>query len=128
MRTPLKFALKRGSMKLRTLEARGAPPVGLAGTATGPCVAADEAAARCTVAGAAAATMTGCTKGAEAAVDTSKVADTIKTQEAGWQKAYADDAATIHVRAHGVEERCTLSGTRHASRLDNDSFEESISL
>src|SRR3954454_23908064 len=33
---------------------------------------------------------TGCTKGAEAAPDTLKIADTIKTQEAGWQKAYAD--------------------------------------
>ena len=32
----------------------------------------------------------GCTKGAEAAADTSKVADSIKAQEAGWQKAYAD--------------------------------------
>jgi len=34
--------------------------------------------------------MSGCTKGAEAAPDTSKIADTIKAQEAGWQKAYAD--------------------------------------
>ena len=34
--------------------------------------------------------MSGCTKGAEAAVDTSKIADSIKAQEAGWQKGYAD--------------------------------------
>lgn len=33
---------------------------------------------------------TGCTKGAEAAADTSKIADSIKAQEAGWEKAYAD--------------------------------------
>src|SRR4051795_12786372 len=32
----------------------------------------------------------GCTKGAEAATDTAKIADTIKAQEAQWQKAYAD--------------------------------------
>lgn len=39
---------------------------------------------------AAAFAITGCTKGVEAAADTSKVADTIKAQEAGWEKAYAD--------------------------------------
>lgn len=39
---------------------------------------------------AAALAISGCTKGADAAVDTSKIADTIKAQEAGWQKAYAD--------------------------------------
>jgi len=33
--------------------------------------------------------MTGCTRGAEAAGDTSKVADSIKAQEAQWDKAYA---------------------------------------
>jgi ketosteroid isomerase-like protein len=42
------------------------------------------------LASAAAFTMTGCTKGAEAAVDTTKIADSIKAQEAGWQKGYAD--------------------------------------
>lgn len=34
--------------------------------------------------------VSGCTKGAEAASDTSKIADTIKSQEAQWEKAYAD--------------------------------------
>jgi ketosteroid isomerase-like protein len=34
--------------------------------------------------------VTGCTKGAEAAVDTSKISDSIKAQEAQWQKGYAD--------------------------------------
>jgi len=34
--------------------------------------------------------LSGCTKGAEAAADTSKIADAIKAQEAGWQKGYAD--------------------------------------
>src|SRR3954471_1914235 len=34
--------------------------------------------------------MTGGTKGAEAAADTSKIADAIKAQEAGWLKGYAD--------------------------------------
>jgi ketosteroid isomerase-like protein len=34
--------------------------------------------------------MSGCTKGAEAAVDTSKIADSIKAQEAAWQKGYDD--------------------------------------
>ena len=34
--------------------------------------------------------ITGCTKGAEAAADTTKIADTIKAQEAGWMKAYGD--------------------------------------
>ena len=33
--------------------------------------------------------VTGCTRGAEAAGDTSKVADSIKAQEAQWDKAYA---------------------------------------
>ena len=42
------------------------------------------------LAGAAAFAMTGCTKGAVAAVDTSKVSDSIKAQEAQWQKGYAD--------------------------------------
>src|SRR5438309_1051162 len=42
------------------------------------------------LAGAAAFAMSGCTKSAEAAVDPSKIADTIKAQEAGWQKGYAD--------------------------------------
>ena len=41
------------------------------------------------LAGAAALAMTGCTKGAEAA-DSTKVADTIRAQEAQWEKAYAD--------------------------------------
>src|SRR5258707_14013000 len=41
-------------------------------------------------AGASALAMTSCTKGAQVAVDTSKIADTIKAQEAGWQKAYSD--------------------------------------
>jgi ketosteroid isomerase-like protein len=41
-------------------------------------------------ASAAAFAISGCTKGAEAAPDTSKIVDTIKAQEAGWQKAYAD--------------------------------------
>ena len=39
---------------------------------------------------AAAFAIAGCTKGVEAAADTSKVADTIKAQEAGWMKAYGD--------------------------------------
>lgn len=39
---------------------------------------------------AAALATTACTKGVEAAVDTSKVSDTIRAQEASWQKAYAD--------------------------------------
>ena len=39
---------------------------------------------------AAAFAMSSCTKAADAAVDTSKIADTIKAQETGWQKAYAD--------------------------------------
>jgi ketosteroid isomerase-like protein len=39
---------------------------------------------------AAAFAMTGCTKGAEAAADTSKISDSIKAQEAQWQKGYAD--------------------------------------
>jgi ketosteroid isomerase-like protein len=39
---------------------------------------------------AAALAISGCTKSADAAADTSKIADTIKAQEAGWQKAYAD--------------------------------------
>ena len=39
---------------------------------------------------AAALAISGCTKSADAAVDTSKIADTIKAQEADWQKAYAD--------------------------------------
>jgi len=34
--------------------------------------------------------MSGCTKGAESAVDTAKITDSIKAQEAGWQKGYAD--------------------------------------
>jgi ketosteroid isomerase-like protein len=42
------------------------------------------------LAGAAAFAVTGCTKGAGASADTSKVADSIKAQEAGWEKAYAD--------------------------------------
>jgi ketosteroid isomerase-like protein len=33
--------------------------------------------------------ITGCTKGAEAAADTTKVTDSIKAQEAQWDKAYA---------------------------------------
>ena len=33
---------------------------------------------------------TSCTKGAEAAADTTKIADSIKAQEAGWMKAYGD--------------------------------------
>jgi len=39
---------------------------------------------------AAAFAVTGCTKKAEAAVDTAKIADAIRAQEAGWQKGYAD--------------------------------------
>ena len=35
-------------------------------------------------------TLSGCTKGAEAAADTSKISDAIKAQEASWQKGYAD--------------------------------------
>jgi ketosteroid isomerase-like protein len=42
------------------------------------------------LASAAAFAMAGCAKGAQPAVDASKIADTIKAQEAGWQKAYAD--------------------------------------
>lgn len=34
--------------------------------------------------------VSGCTKGAGAAVDTAKITDSIKAQEAGWQKGYAD--------------------------------------
>src|SRR4051794_4107896 len=34
--------------------------------------------------------VTGCTKGAQAAIDTTKIADSIKIQEAQWEKAYAD--------------------------------------
>jgi ketosteroid isomerase-like protein len=44
---------------------------------------------------AAAFAMSGCTKGAQAAVDTSKVSDTIKAQEAQWAKAYADKDINI---------------------------------
>jgi ketosteroid isomerase-like protein len=39
---------------------------------------------------AAALALTGCTKGAEAAIDTTKIADSIRIQEAQWEKAYAD--------------------------------------
>lgn len=39
---------------------------------------------------AAAFAVSACTKKAEAAVDTAKIADSIKAEEAGWQKAYAD--------------------------------------
>ena len=39
--------------------------------------------------------LNGCTKGAEAAADTTKIADTIKAQEAGWQKAYADKDVNV---------------------------------
>ena len=44
------------------------------------------------LAGIAAFAISGCTKKADAAasVDTAKIADTIKAQEAGWQKGYAD--------------------------------------
>jgi ketosteroid isomerase-like protein len=35
-------------------------------------------------------TASGCTKSAEAAADPTKIADTIKAQEAQWEKAYAD--------------------------------------
>jgi ketosteroid isomerase-like protein len=35
-------------------------------------------------------TASGCTKSAEAAADTTKIADTIRAQETQWQKAYAD--------------------------------------
>ncbi len=42
------------------------------------------------LAGMAAFAASGCTKGAQAAVDTSKISDSIKAQEAGWQKGYAD--------------------------------------
>lgn len=42
------------------------------------------------LAAAAASGTSACTKGAEAAVDTSKVADSIRAQEAQWEKAYAD--------------------------------------
>jgi ketosteroid isomerase-like protein len=34
--------------------------------------------------------VTGCTKGAVATVDTAKITDSIKAQEADWQKGYAD--------------------------------------
>src|SRR5260221_9096523 len=44
------------------------------------------------LAGASALAMTGCTKGAQVAVDTSKIADTIKAQEAGRKKGLADKA------------------------------------
>jgi len=43
-----------------------------------------------TLAVAAAVASTGCTKGAKAAVDPTKIVDSIKAQEAGWQKGYAD--------------------------------------
>jgi ketosteroid isomerase-like protein len=39
---------------------------------------------------AAAFAMTGCTKKAEAAADTAKIADAIRAQEAGWQQGYND--------------------------------------
>ena len=42
------------------------------------------------LAAAAAIAVTGCTKGAKASGDTSKIADSIKAQEAAWEKAYAD--------------------------------------
>lgn len=43
------------------------------------------------LAGVAAFAMSGCTKKVEAAaVDTTKIADSIRAQEAGWQKGYAD--------------------------------------
>jgi ketosteroid isomerase-like protein len=48
-----------------------------------------------TLATAAAFAVTGCTKGAQAAVDTSKIADAIKAQEATWQKGYADKDVNV---------------------------------
>ena len=44
---------------------------------------------------AAAFALTGCTKGAEAAADTAKIADAIRAQETGWQKAYADKDVNV---------------------------------
>jgi ketosteroid isomerase-like protein len=51
--------------------------------------------------------LNGCTKGAEAAVDTSKIADTIKAQESGWQKGYA--AKDINVLAGEYAEDAVLA-------------------
>ena len=44
---------------------------------------------------AAAFAMSGCTKGAQAAGDPSKVVDSIKAQEAGWLKAYQDKDVNV---------------------------------
>ena len=64
---------------------------------------------------AAAFALTGCTKGAEAAVDTSKIADTIKAQEAGWQKGYADKDINVLAGEYADDAAMANPGERLAT-------------
>ena len=64
---------------------------------------------------AAAFAVTGCTKKAEAAVDTAKIADSIKAEEAGWQKAYADKDLNVLAGEYVDDEAIANPGERLAT-------------
>lgn len=61
-----------------------------------------------TIAAMAALAVSGCTKGAEAAADTAKIADSIKAQEAQWEKDYA--AKDINALAGHYADDAALAG------------------
>src|SRR4051794_27459966 len=59
--------------------------------------------------------LAGCTKGAQAAVDTSKIADAIKAQEAGWQKGYADKDVNVLAAEYADDAALANPGERLAT-------------
>jgi ketosteroid isomerase-like protein len=68
-----------------------------------------------TLATAAAFAVTGCTKSAPTAADTSKIADAIKAQEAGWQKGYADKDLNVLAGEYSDDAAMANPGERLAT-------------